>query len=336
MQKLSRSRPVPSLVVAPLLGVLLAGAGTLAGCGYTEQQWQVQVDKLERERSRRDAAEDRMARADATLEEQKSRVTGLEQRLAEAGIDVERLSTDLAGATTTLEERERAIVEYRARAQKLEAIRARFETLRQKLSAITEVGLTVAVRKNRMVVVLPGDVLFDSGQDKIKKPGRDALKKVAEIIQADPGLSAREFQVAGHTDSKKLAGGNFGDNLGLSAMRARQVVNFLTEPAGGGLTREKWSAAGYADTDPMSSNDTDEGRKANRRCEIVVVPSADELLDLKALAGAPPAAPAPAPAPSAAPPRTPAPQPSAAPKTPAPPAAPSAPPPAKKAQPTAP
>lgn len=283
------------------LGLVVLSGGASSGCGYTEQQWQVQVDKLERERSRRDAAEDRLAKADATLAEQQSRVQGLEQRLAAAGIDVERLSTDLAGTSATLEERERAIAEYEARAQKLEAIRARFEALRQKLASLTEVGLTVSVRKNRMIVALPGDVLFDSGKDKLKKAGRDALVKVAEAIQADPGLMAREYQVAGHTDAKKLNGGPFGDNLGLSTMRARQVVLFLTDPNGGALPREKWSAAGYADTDPVAPNDTDDGRKANRRCEIVVVPSVDELLDLRSLAAAPARVAAPAPAPSARP-----------------------------------
>lgn len=287
------------------LGVIALVGGAATGCGYTEQQWQVQVDKLERERARRDAAEDRLAKADATLAEQQSRVQGLEQRLAAAGIDVERLSTDLAGTSATLEERERAIAEYEARAQKLEAIRARFEALRQKLAALTDVGLTVSVRKNRMIVALPGDVLFDSGKDKLKKGGRDALAKVAEAIKADPGLMAREYQVAGHTDSKKLSGGPFGDNLGLSTMRARQVVLYLTDPNGGALPREKWSAAGHADTDPVAPNDSDEGRKANRRCEIVVVPSVDELLDLRSLAAAPTRAPAPA-APAASAPAAPA------------------------------
>ena len=276
-----------------LLAIALV-ASSFGGCGYTEQQWQVQVDALERERTRRDTAEDRMGKADAELEEQRSKVVALEQRLAAAGIDVERLGTDLAGATASLEDRERALAEYKVRAQKLEAIRARYEALRQKLAALTDVGLTVTVRKNRMVVALPGDVLFDTGKDKIKKNGRDVLVKVAEAIRSDAALLGRDYQVAGHTDSKKLQGGPFGDNLGLSTMRARQVVLFLTDGAGGALPKERWSAAGYGETDPVSTNDTDEGRQANRRCEIVLVPSVDELIDLKTLAAAPMPARAPA------------------------------------------
>jgi chemotaxis protein MotB len=318
---------------AAALALLTVGG---AACGYTEQQWQVKLDEIERERARRDAAEDRLARADAALAEQQGRVAGLEQRLGEAGIDVERLSTDLAGTTATLEERERAIAEYEARAQKLEAIRARFEALRQKLAALTDLGLAVTVRDNRMIVALPGDVLFDSGKDRLKKEGREVLAKVAEAIRADPGLVSREYQVAGHTDSKKLSGGPFGDNLGLSAMRARQVVLFLTDPERGALPRDKWSAAGHADTDPVASNDTEEGRRANRRVEIVIVPSIDELLDLRSLAAAPARSRAAVPHP-AGPPAPAAPRPAAPPAAPAKPAKPgSAPRPASSAAPATP
>ena len=41
----------------------------------------------------------------------------------------------------------------------------------------------------------------------------------------------------------------------------------------GQMPRDKWSAAGFADTDPVASNDTDEGRQKNRRCDLIVVPS---------------------------------------------------------------
>jgi chemotaxis protein MotB len=70
-------------------------------------------------------------------------------------------------------------------------------------------------------------------------------------------------------------------------MRARSVVAYLTTPLqnqGGGLERSHWSAAGYADTDPVASNDTDEGREQNRRVELVVLPNVEEMLNLNSLA----------------------------------------------------
>jgi len=274
-------------------------AATSAGCGYSEQQWQVQIDKYEHERTRRDAAEDRVAKADAELEEVRTRGGALEERLASAGIDVERLS-DGGGAGASVEERERAVAEMKARNARLDAIRGRFETLRGKVTALAVPGAAVTIRKNRVIVTLPGDAMFDGSKDAIKKSGREALKKLAEGIKSEPNLVTREYQVAAHTDSKKPSGGAFSDNLGLSAMRARAVVLFLTDPAAGDLAHERWSAAGYADAEPVAPNGSDDGRAANRRIEIVVMPSADELVDLRSIAAAQPppsavAAPPPAP-----------------------------------------
>jgi chemotaxis protein MotB len=136
-----------------------------------------------------------------------------------------------------------------------------------------------------MIISLPGDVLFDTNKDQLKKDGKTALGKIAEVLRGDPSLLARDYQVTGHTDDKPLKGGAFGDNMGLSVARARSVLGFLTDPNGGQLPRDHWSAAGYAETDPIASNDTDEGRKANRRCELVVMPALGELLDLRELGG---------------------------------------------------
>jgi chemotaxis protein MotB len=137
-----------------------------------------------------------------------------------------------------------------------------------------------------MLIQLPGDVLFDSGRDKLKEEGEKILLQVAEVIRTDSDLSKRRFQVAGHTDAKPLAGGAFKDNWGLSAMRARSVLLLLTTPQdknGGGLAPENWSAAGYADTDPVASNESDDGRQKNRRVELVVQPDVAEMLNLQSL-----------------------------------------------------
>jgi chemotaxis protein MotB len=134
------------------------------------------------------------------------------------------------------------------------------------------------------VISLPGDVLFDSGKETLKKDGKDILEKVASVIKADQQLLARDYQVAGHTDNKPMQHGPFKDNWGLSLMRAREVLVFLVDATkGGALPSEHWSAAGFAETDPISTNDTDDGRQKNRRCELIVLPSAEEMLDLKSL-----------------------------------------------------
>jgi chemotaxis protein MotB len=193
------------------------------------------------------------------------------------------MAAAVAGQAATLEEQNRALAEFKARARQLEQIKARFEMLRKKLDELTKLGLAVNIRRNRMVISLPGDVLFDSGRESLKKEGKEILQKVANVIKNDGTLLQRDYQVSGHTDNKPLQGGQFRDNWGLSLMRAREVLLFLVGDKGGQLPQQHWSAAGFAETDPVASNDTDDGRQKNRRCDLIVVPSVEEMLDLKAI-----------------------------------------------------
>ncbi len=265
------------------LGACLASSG-LAGCGYTEQEWQVQTDKYQRVVAKQRASDEKLDQLTVDLEAQHARVAELEDRLKGMGVDLDAKDSALTSMTTTLADREAALAQYKLRTKQLEDVKRRFEALRARLDELVDLGIEVRIRRNRMIISLPGDVLFDSGKDKLRKEGKDILRKVGAVIHDDPLLEARTYQVAGHTDSKPLKGGNFGDNWGLSVMRARQVLLFLTDPTEGKLSQMQWSAAGYADTDPVATNETEEGRQQNRRCELVVMPSVEEMLDLRALA----------------------------------------------------
>jgi len=59
------------------------------------------------------------------------------------------------------------------------------------------------------------------------------------------------------------------------AGRVRSVLLHLVGK--GGLPKQHWSAAGFADTDPVASNDSDDGRQKNRRCDLIVVPSVEVI-----------------------------------------------------------
>ena len=258
------------LFLIPALSILASG------CGHSEEEWQAQLDKY----GRLDGEHKTMAKQ---LEEAKAQVADLEAKLHGMGADIQERDKKLGALSASLEEQARALAEYKARAHQLELIKARFEALRRKLDELTRLGLAVSIRHNRMVISLPGDVLFDSGRDTLKKDGQAILQKVAAVINADEQLKRRDYQVAGHTDNKALLGGPFHDNWGLSLMRAREVLLFLVGDKGGGLPIAHWSAAGFADTDPVAANDSDDGRQKNRRCDLIVVPSVEEMLDLKSL-----------------------------------------------------
>jgi chemotaxis protein MotB len=251
-----------------------------AGCGHSEDEWQAQLGKYQNLQSTSAARE---ADLQKQLNEAKQRVADLEAQLKDAGVDLNKLQTERSQMASTLKEREAALAEYKARAQKLEAIKARFDLLRRKLDELTKLGLAINIRRNRMVISLPGDVLFDTGKDTLRKDGEEILKKVASVIRNDKSLADRDYQVAGHTDSQPLGSGPFKDNWGLSLMRARSVLLYVLGK-NGNLPRAHWSAAGFADTDPLVPNTTKDGMQKNRRCELIVVPDADELIDLKSLA----------------------------------------------------
>jgi len=282
----------------------------LLGCHPTKAEMQAQVDKYNKLASEHESEQDKRAQAEKELADMKSKVDELKKKLEAMGMNLDELSSQVAEDATekermsqNLKELQSALEEYKKRAQQLERIQARFDELRKKLQELTQFGLKVQIRHNRMVISLPGDVLFDSGKTELKKDGQSVVVKVADVIRKDAGLSSRYFQVAGHTDNKPLLGGKYGDNWGLSAMRAREVLLTMVKPTatgGGGLDQNKLHAAGFGETDPVATNTTDDGRKQNRRVELVVLPDVSEMLDLGTMAQEPPHKPADKPAEKAA------------------------------------
>ncbi len=258
--------------------VLSSTCCLLPGCGHSEEEWKAQLDKYAKLGQSNDALQ-------RELDQARAQVKKLTDQLSALGVKLDQQGSRQAELTQALED-------YKQRAEMLERVKARFERLRQKLRKMTEFGLNVSIRHNRMVISLPGDVLFAAGEDELSPKGREILLKVAEIIASDDTLKKRDYQVAGHTDNEKLrrTAEKFRDNWGLSVMRAREVLVFLVSPkdakgkGGGGLEPERWSAAGYGATDPVASNAGPDGRRKNRRVELILLPDVEEMLDLKSLA----------------------------------------------------
>ncbi|HVY28046.1 MAG TPA: OmpA family protein [Polyangiaceae bacterium] len=271
LSRLARLSSLPFLLITSM---------SLSACGYSQEEWDQKLRENEKLAAELKAQREANKKAQADNAEAVKEIEDLKKQLTERGINLENANASIA-------EQRKALEEYARRTEQLDAIRKRFELLQSKLQKLTQLGLKVEVRNNRMLIQLPGDVLFDSGKDTLKDEGKKILLQVGDVIRSDSDLSKRQFQVAGYTDSKPLAGGPFKDNWGLSAMRARSVLVLLTSPqdkGGAGLALENWSAAGFGETGPVASNDTDDGRSKNRRVELVVQPNVEEMLNLKSLA----------------------------------------------------
>ncbi|WP_295530135.1 OmpA family protein [Novosphingobium sp. Chol11] len=113
-----------------------------------------------------------------------------------------------------------------------------------------------------ILVNLPNGVTFDTDSTLIKPAFRDTLDRVAQsMVQYPDSL----IDVYGHTDST----GSDAYNQTLSENRARAVADYLVSR---GVSAQRVRSQGYGETQPVASNATDEGRAANRRVEIKIVP----------------------------------------------------------------
>jgi chemotaxis protein MotB len=146
-----------------------------------------------------------------------------------------------------------------------------FRDMSKKLQKMVDAGkLGVRVRDGRLVMRLPQDVLFPSGSAALSREGELSLMEVAVILRQFPD---RRFMVAGHTDNQPVKE-MYKDNWELSMARALVVARFMIEAK---MRPENIVAAGYGEFDPIAKNATPEGRRENRRIEVILLPDLSEL-----------------------------------------------------------
>jgi OOP family OmpA-OmpF porin len=105
-----------------------------------------------------------------------------------------------------------------------------------------------------------GNIRFPPGQSAIDPDSAGLLDRLIETALRCPSAS---IEIAGHTD----ADGEDGFNQALSEKRAQAVMDYLVKA---GLPADRFTAVGYGSTQPIASNETDEGKAHNRRIEFVV------------------------------------------------------------------
>jgi chemotaxis protein MotB len=216
------------------------------------------------------------------IEESQKALSDANTRLVALEKDKEQLTATLTGASgkardleTKLasEEQEKALLEKERAAKEAEIQRLTktHEDLQSSLQAEIEKGnIRIKQVRDRLTINMVDRVLFDSGKAQVKPAGLKVLKQVSDIVKNVPD---KQIRIEGHTDNVPIGSGlkdRFPTNWELSTARATSVVRYLIEQ--GGVDRANLSAIGYADTRPISGNDTEAGRTSNRRIEIVLYP----------------------------------------------------------------
>jgi chemotaxis protein MotB len=194
----------------------------------------------------------------STLEASRSQlskdVVALKNKLDENSAQLKAQADQLA------QEKERAVAQ----------VKGTYDSLLSELKQeIKEGQIKITQLKDKLTVNMVDKILFDSGSAVIKKNGEKVLDRVADILK---GVTGRQIKVEGHTDNVPISSRlveKFPSNWELSTARATTVVRYLQ---GRGVNPAVLSAEGYAEFRPVSSNETDEGKAANRRIEIVLIP----------------------------------------------------------------
>ena len=198
--------------------------------------------------------------------------------------ELNKLSKDLQNKERELNKAQEDLDERSARVRELEKIIHQKDSLvtaiknkvQKALTGLEGDGLTIEQRNGKIYISLEEDLLFASGKYIVNQNGVNALNKLSSALVSQQEL---EILVEGHTDNVQGSGrGTIKDNWDLSVMRATSVVKILLNNTG--LNPLQLTAAGRGEHNPIATNESIEGRKMNRRIEMILSPNLDDLYDI--------------------------------------------------------
>lgn len=148
--------------------------------------------------------------------------------------------------------------------------------LKGAIGNLDDKDINIKVDKGVVYIDISDKLLFKSGSYVVADRAKEVLGKVALVLKNQPEI---EFMVEGHTDNVPFKGNAILiDNWDLSVKRATSVVRILEKQYG--LSPAKMAAAGRGEYLPVADNSTAEGKAANRRTRIVILPQLDQFFKL--------------------------------------------------------
>lgn len=201
--------------------------------------------------------------------------------LDRAKTTIKKLQGKEAQDQSLLTKKEQELAEREAKLQQLEAlvneqkmaVQALHQEVCSALKCFTPEELKVDVRDGKLYVSMSENLLFPSGSANVNQRGKEAVNMLSEVLKN----SDLEIMVEGHTDDVPIHTAKFPDNWALSVARANAVTRLMTQS---GIDPQRVISSGRGEYAPIASNETEAGRQANRRTEIVLAPRLDRLWKL--------------------------------------------------------
>lgn len=223
---------------------------------------------------------DRITSMTKSYDEQKAQYNDLKAEYdalkTNSGSQLNKLSADLGSNQAKLQQREARLRELESILSKQDSLLNRLNnSVKNALLGFSPDELTVVMKNGKVYVSLSDKLLFKSGDANVEVKGKDALKKLAEVLNKNNDVS---IAIEGHTDNVPIKTAIYKDNWDLSGARAINVVRLLTDEYK--MDPKRLTAAGKGEYSPIADNSTVEGKAKNRRTEIVLSPKLDELMKL--------------------------------------------------------
>lgn len=231
----------------------------LTGCASA---WKSpRIVEMRGELSRLEAELAQARQANAELER---RLRQLEERLRQAEAEKDRRIRAL------LEEKEQAVREAEKAREADDLLEAQRRLTRSLKEELGEARAKLEMTERGLVLTLLDEIFFDSGKAVVKESGDETLAKVARVLRES--VPDSPVAVEGHTDNEPIRYSGWKSNWELSSARALAVVHrFIDEH---GVEPGRLRAAAFGEYQPVADNGTPEGRRQNRRVEVVILPQA--------------------------------------------------------------
>ena len=207
----------------------------------------------------------------------------LNSRINELGNENKNTHKQLSTTSAQLNDTNAQIAEQRRHLEQLQALidqqQKATEALRKKIAdalvGFNSNELTVTMKNGRVYISMAEGLLFPSGSAVVNPKGKEALSKVASVLNASKDIN---IDIEGHTDSLPIHTKMYEDNWALSTARATSIAHVLIDEYS--VVPAKLVASGRSEYDPIATNSTPAGRAQNRRTEIILEPKLDELMEL--------------------------------------------------------
>jgi chemotaxis protein MotB len=202
----------------------------------------------------------------------KSTNTNLLDRLSDMSIVSKQGAETIKKSLEAMNDQNKYIQNLNTSMQRKDSVNLALVTnLKRSLADVNDQDVQVKVEKGVVYISISDRMLFKSGSADINAAAEAILGKVATVVNDHKEL---DILVEGHTDNVPMSSSCMLDNWDLSAKRATSVVF--------GVAPGRMTAGGRAEYEPKVTNDNAEGRKLNRRTEIIILPKLDQFFQLSA------------------------------------------------------